>query len=1806
MNTKEKRGAGGGMGFYDDFLGNAFRVCKNDTTAAHGNDAALEAGGFQKGGLGSMTIKYKYNSSINRYEFDEIIEGGGFGGGGASSIRIDPGELTGGVGGGGGYSGGGASIGKEGTMSAPTHYGGGGGSFNSGFNQQNLTAENGHYGDGKIEISILHTFYDISSTNWYFKENADISGNDASFNSVFVSKDISASHWYIREDGDISGNDASFNSVFASKDISASHWYIREDGDISGNDASFNSVFASKDISASHWYIREDGDISGNDASFNSVFVSKDISASHWYIREDGDISGNDANLNSLFLDKDISASHWYIKENGDISGNDASFNSLFLTQDVSASHWYIRDKLYVFTNHTFTNCTATGKDGPTLLQCTNEYSSTTWASNTDYFNMDETNSLGIQEWTVPKTGIYNIAVFGAGGGTKSNPPPNDYWGEGGKGAKVSGNVRLIKGSKLYISVGHEGNQDGNKTFGGGGKGNPGETSDGHFYGNGFSGGGGTFVSTSLIPFSNVGNNTGLLFVAGGGGGASGFSAQAGQGSNWNGDKNGGNAGYPNGSDGENAGILVDGVLRGRAGLGGTQTAGGTNGGGGDNDAFSAPGSDGSSGEWFKGGDAGQNVTVSFVQGGGGGSGYYGGGGGDNQGGGGGGGSSFINSFYVTDGIGGVRDDADAKGNGKVEITAQFSSTEPDILANDASFNSLFVNKDISASHWYIRENGDISGNDASFNKLVIADSIIPGTNNITLGTVDNPIKSLFVSDSSIFMVKDGVASHKISVQNNKITFKKLKRIAGISEPIEISDSSIFSEFFNENQDIIGKDLKIFKDISSSNVKIFSDMNCENAILKNITVSNNDASNILEISSTDTVMGINAPYNEQSYPQIRPFSMSSDGDKALLLLNPDSYGPRGLVIHDNGYIGINKLIQNPSDALVVEGDVSSNNLLTENLRIGEDVFDHTSSSMIIDGDISCNGSMQISNISLGKTLNDNVAVDVHGKLVCDIIEPLPDIEGGANSFAGIAEVGPLFLRGNYLIKNRGLDHTTNNERGNFGITGHNTENTVVAVNLTREEIGASSGPISQISNIEKKLYDFTSHQFTSCGKTGREGPNLTECRDSYGGTTNDWWNDTTNNYLNMDPTNSPGIQEWTVPYTGTFKILAKGADSDNDEGGRGAIEGGNFTLTEGDVIYILVGQSGSNGGGAGGTFVVRKSGNTPSDCTESDILIIAGGGGGIFGNAKGHIHNSQASYDKSNDTKKSSSSSVWNEDGLNSTASSVPSGQSSETFDYVPSNIVLTDTLYEYPITLRIRGTYEKAATVTMNYPSTFTRGNQYGDRGASFDDETYSAPKGLPITTVLSEWFLDGAYSYYITGLPSLTSYPGDSNPSIIGNTFNTGKATYSDTGYGVNNLYSVTENTPEEAKSFKSGGKGGMTSKTYYRQGPLIIPQPQTFESKGGFGGGGGVGAIAFGFGVKGPSFGGGGGGKTGGNGADMVNGNWMITGWQSVHGGTFGISTNWKWKYREWTTRDINARGSGGTSYNVSPSASKVSITAKGGGNDDYTNKLEEFTNPNKNGAVIISSIGNPPTLNSIDYSMFIKGNVFVNGTITQNTSDQRIKKNISDVNKSEALEIVKNIPNKYYNYISKNIGTECGFIAQDVKKYFPNAVTIRKNILIPSEYREINTNFTAVWFNKYKNTIEPNRIYNENGKEITKRKYKIIINDLSNNSMDSKYRFYLDKQLNGYVELKPIETPKTFLFDSKLDYLFVFGKYINDFNALDKNQIFSLHHAAIQEIENNEDKNNSEIELLKKENNKLKKEIEILKNLAIKANQRINNL
>lgn len=134
------------------------------------------------------------------------------------------------------------------------------------------------------------------------------------------------------------------------------------------------------------------------------------------------------------------------------------------------------------------------------------------------------------------------------------------------------------------------------------------------------------------------------------------------------------------------------------------------------------------------------------------------------------------------------------------------------------------------------------------------------------------------------------------------------------------------------------------------------------------------------------------------------------------------------------------------------------------------------------------------------------------------------------------------------------------------------------------------------------------YTFTNCSDTSRFGPTQIMIDTSYKGTT-------------LDATvtiNVQGIQEWTVPATATYKIEALGAeggdgtDSPDTYPGKGAKITGEFYLTAGTVLKILVGQRGGDAniactgsnraaGGGGGSFVTDTF-NTP--------YIVAGGGNG--------------------------------------------------------------------------------------------------------------------------------------------------------------------------------------------------------------------------------------------------------------------------------------------------------------------------------------------------------------------------------------------------------------------------------------------------------------------------------------------------------------------------------------------------------------------------------------------------------------------
>jgi len=152
---------------------------------------------------------------------------------------------------------------------------------------------------------------------------------------------------------------------------------------------------------------------------------------------------------------------------------------------------------------------------------------------------------------------------------------------------------------------------------------------------------------------------------------------------------------------------------------------------------------------------------------------------------------------------------------------------------------------------------------------------------------------------------------------------------------------------------------------------------------------------------------------------------------------------------------------------------------------------------------------------------------------------------------------------------------------------------------------ADTGNLSVTITLFSYATAVTNITFTPV-KTGPSGPSLSEAKNMVTEASKSSWIDNTA-FFNVD---GNGRIIWQVPSTGTWRIEARGAKG-NDfsrSGGNGATIRGDLSLTGGEILYLVVGQSGTNngaGGGGGGTFAVRSPYNT-----NGSILVIAGGGGG--------------------------------------------------------------------------------------------------------------------------------------------------------------------------------------------------------------------------------------------------------------------------------------------------------------------------------------------------------------------------------------------------------------------------------------------------------------------------------------------------------------------------------------------------------------------------------------------------------------------
>jgi hypothetical protein len=247
-----------------------------------------------------------------------------------------------------------------------------------------------------------------------------------------------------------------------------------------------------------------------------------------------------------------------------------------------------------------------------------------------------------VQTWTVPKTGIYKIEVWGAGGNG------------GGLGGYISGDIALTAGKTLYIYVGKQGAAAENGKINSGGWNGGGNSGGSDIPGtNGGNGGGGGHGATDVRTKKASGADTvwndetslkSRIIMAGGGGGES---------------YAGGGVTFTQGNGG-----------LGKAAGGAGKSSDGNNAAGGSTES----GTPGAGGNGKRGGSRSRG-------GGGGGGGYYGGTGGNGGAYPGGGGSSWAETnaddirdglYFISDTImpeTGVPGGGSYVGNGKAEIT---------------------------------------------------------------------------------------------------------------------------------------------------------------------------------------------------------------------------------------------------------------------------------------------------------------------------------------------------------------------------------------------------------------------------------------------------------------------------------------------------------------------------------------------------------------------------------------------------------------------------------------------------------------------------------------------------------------------------------------------------------------------------------------------------------------------------------------------------------------------------------------------------------------------------------------------------------------------------------------------------------------------------------------------------------------------------------------------------------------------------------------------------------------------------------
>ena len=186
--------------------------------------------------------------------------------------------------------------------------------------------------------------------------------------------------------------------------------------------------------------------------------------------------------------------------------------------------------------------------------------------------------------------------------------------------------------------------------------------------------------------------------------------------------------------------------------------------------------------------------------------------------------------------------------------------------------------------------------------------------------------------------------------------------------------------------------------------------------------------------------------------------------------------------------------------------------------------------------------------------------------------------------------------------------------------------------------------------------------------------------------------------------------------------------------------------------------------------------------------------------------------------------------------------------------------------------------------------------------------------------------------------------------------------------------------------------------------------------------------------------------------------------------------------------------------------------------------------------------------------ITGNYFIAANGMLQSSDERIKQSIKDVNDEDALNIIRLLKPKKYKYIDAPYDNEVwGFIAQEVLSVLPEACRITTNV-IPNIYEVCEVELP---------NIIKFQTFNTSNLESGSMTIEMNIPESESNVLKAdiveildEHRIRIDTDLTEYVFTRENDSTK---------FIRVYGQKVKDFHTLKKDSIWTVATAALQEVD-----------------------------------------